>query len=87
MLFRSEVYMEDFVLIHHDKTSIAYELSNGSDKMLIVINSEENDKPITFDYDAATLTNYETGEALASYDGNTFAETLPPVSVKFYIVQ
>ncbi len=81
-----DVYMEDFVLTYHDKTSIAYELSNGSEKMLIVINSEEKDKSITFDYAAASLTDYETGEALASYDGNTFSETLSPVSVKFYIV-
>lgn len=81
-----DVYMEDFVLIHHDKTSIAYELSNGSNKMLVIINSEEKDKIITFDYKASTLTDYETGEVLASYDGNTFAESLKPVTVKFYIV-
>ena len=81
-----DVYMEDFVLIHHDKTSIAYELSNGSNKMLIIINSEEKDKMITFDYTASTLTDYETGEVLASYDGNTFAESLKPVTVNFYIV-
>lgn len=82
-----EVYMDDFVLIYHDKTSIAYELSKGSDKLLIVINSEEKDKSITFDYLAASLTDYETGEVLASFDGKRFTETLAPVSVKFYIVK
>jgi len=80
-------YMEDFVLTYHDKTSIAYEVSNGSDKMLIVINSEEKDKLMAFDYSATSLTDYETGEVLTAFDGLTFTQTLESVSVKFYIVK
>lgn len=81
------IYMEDFKVIAHEKTSIAYEISNGEDKMLIVINAEEKEKTVAFDYTASSLTDYDNGEALNSYNGSQFSETLPPASVMFYIVK
>lgn len=81
------VYMEDFKVIAHEKTCVAYEISNGESKMLIVINSEEKDKAFSFEYEATSLTNYDTGEALISYVNGKYSETLPPVSIQFYIVK
>ena len=82
-----DVYMGDFRKIHHDKAVLAYEITNGTNKMLIVINADEKPKEVTFDYSAKTLTDYQTGETLATFDGNVYRETLTEVSIKFYSVQ
>lgn len=80
------IYMEDFKVIAHEKTMIAYEISNGEEKMLIVINAEEKEKTVAFEYAASSLIDYDTGEAIADFNGGQFSEKLPPASVMFYIV-
>lgn len=82
-----KTYMGDFIKIHHDKASLVYEIANGADKMLIVINADEKPKEVTFNYSAKSLTDYITGELLISYDGSVYLETLEAVGIRFYIVQ
>lgn len=82
-----KTYMEEFNKIFHDKGSIAYEIAKGEDKMLIIINSLEKDKEISFDFAAQSLTDYFTGELVGNFDGQTLSITLPPVSIKFLIVK
>lgn len=80
-------YMEDFVKLFHDKSSIAYEISKGDHKLLVIINSLEKEKSINFNFKANSLTDYETGTVLENYDQQTVNITLPPVSIKFLVIK
>lgn len=79
-------FMGTFNLVYHDKSSLAYEIEKNGEKMLIIINSEEKEKSIAFEYSAGALTDYMTGLPLDTYKNGQYAELLPPVSIKFYIV-
>jgi len=80
-------YMGSFKKIYHDKTALAYEISNGEAKMLIVINTEEKEREVTFEYQATSLVDYDLNSPLANFDGAVFKETLPAVGIAFYIVK
>lgn len=79
-------YMGTFKRIHHDKSSLVYEISNMDNKMLIVINSDEKEKEITFEYPADKLTHYDLNVEESAFTNGHFSKTLPPVSILFLIV-
>lgn len=79
-------YMGDFKRIHHDKSSLVYEISKGDEKMLIVINSDGKEKDLTFEYQAMKLTHYGTNEEESAFVDGQFKKTLSPVSITFLIV-
>lgn len=82
-----ETYMDDFKLIYNDQTSIAYEISKGDAKLLVVMNVDPNEKNVTFEYEAASLIDYELGTPSSSHASGLFNEIMPPASIKFYIVE
>jgi len=80
-------YMGSFKKVFHDKTALAYEISNGEAKMLIVINTEEKEREVTFEYKATSLVDYDLQTPLANYGGTVYKETLPAVGIAFYVVK
>ena len=82
-----KIYMEDFKLIYNDQASLAYEISNGNDKMLIVMNVDSKEKNIAFEYEAAELQDYVLSEPSAAFASGLYSELFPPASIKFYIVK
>lgn len=80
-------FMDDFKLIHHDKASLAYEIWKGDERLLVVMNADEKEKAVTFDTDAKALTEYWTNTASGSISNGVYEEILPPVSIRFYIME
>lgn len=79
-------YMGNFKVIEYDKSSLVYELSKEDRKMLVVINADEKEKVVTFDYPAQKLSQYGSNEEESAFIDGQFNKTLPPVSILFLLV-
>ncbi|BEP27869.1 alpha-amylase family glycosyl hydrolase [Helicovermis profundi] len=60
-------YVSNFKVVANDNKFIAYEVSKGNSKALVISNVYNGEKNISFEYKAKSLINYETKEDLSKY--------------------